>query len=223
MLQDRQRWHGHILYRGKDGSTGEERFDLCEHGDGSQTLRALCRMDDVGLVRDAILAVGADGHPTEAFIRIVERGSHSGSAFYRIDGGAIEAVLGSSGETRQLRLKTPCRFFGTHSLINDGWLARLGTGLEEGETRVIEPLVTCSHQADGGGAPDLLTASARLTALGEVRRKTAAGSFSCRGYAVQYGDFPPLRMWVTGPLALLVWMEWSHLDATYELVELTSA
>ena len=216
-----RRLHGRLLYRDAAGGvTGEERFTIGEHGDGSRTLQAMCRMDDVDLVRTAMLVLDGEGLPHEAHVRIVEGGRHKGSAFYRFGEDAVEAVLAPSGDTLRLQTDRPPRFFGTHSLVNDAWLALLGSGLAPGGTRMLENLVTCSLRADGGGQPGLFTTSAELTLVGEEPRKTAAGSFDCRHYAVRYGDYPALHMWTAGSLDVLVWMEWSHLAGNYELAEL---
>ncbi|MEE4155228.1 MAG: hypothetical protein V2I27_13810 [Erythrobacter sp.] len=218
---DRQRWRGTIAYRTMSGaSTGEERFTVAEHGDGSLSLRALCHMDDLGLVRDALLVLDPAGGPSEAFVRIVESGRHSGSALYRFGGSSVEAMLSLSGETRRIRLNGPPRFFGTHSLVNDAWLARLVTERIPGKAHRFDDIVTCSHEADGGNSPGLMVGSATLTFEGEEERTSPAGAFACRRWSVAYGEFPPLFMWTTGPLELLVRMEWSHLGGCYELTEL---
>lgn len=159
-------------------------------------------MDDDALVRDAILALDPAARPAEAFVRIVEHGAHRGSRWYRFDAG-----------------ERP-RFFGTHSLINDGWLAALGAGMARGETRRLDGLLTCSLAANGGGAPALHETAATLAYAGETSVTVPAGSFACRHWRVGYGDYPPLDMWVTGPLDLLVAMRWEHTGARYELVSL---
>lgn len=193
---DRERWHGEIAYRGAGGApTGREVFSVSVHADSSSILRAQCEIDDDALVRDAILALDLDGLPAEAFVRTIERGAHAGSRWYRFD-----------------RAPRP-RFFGTHSLVNDGWLARLGPGRHE-------RLLACSLQANGGGAPGLYETAATVEFAGAGERTVAAGRFACRHWRVGYGDYPPLDMWVTGPLDLLVAMEWSHLGARYEMTAL---
>lgn len=200
---DRERWRGEIAYLGAGGeATGRELFSVSVHADGSVTLRAQCEMDDDALVRDAILSLDAEGLPAEAFVRTVEQGRHIGSRWYRFDAAPRP------------------RFFGTHSLVNDGWLARLGAAMRAGERRRLDGLITCSLQANGGGAPALHETSAILAYVGEERVTRPAGDFNCRHWRVGYGDYPPLDMWVTGPLDLLVAMEWRHLSARYELASL---
>ena len=190
---DRERWQGEIAYLNSSGTrTGRERFSVSVHGDGGQVLRAQCEMDDDALVRDCVLALDPGGLPSEAFVRTVEGGRRSGSRHYRFD-----------GDPRP-------RFFGTHSLINDGWLVRLGEGRQTG-------LLACSLQSNGGGAPGLFETEAVVTFAGDEEIDVPAGRFACRHWRVGYGDYPPLDMWLTGHLDLLVLMTWSHIGARYEL------
>ena len=192
---DRSRWQGEIAYLDPSrGRTGREVFSVSVHGDGSQVLRAQCEMDEDALVRECVLALDAGGLPVEAFVRTVEGGLHSGSRHYCF-----------ADDPRP-------RFFGTHSLINDGWLARLREGRHA--------LLACSLQANGGGVPGLFETEAVVTFVGEAELDVPAGTVACRHWRVGYGDYPPLDMWVTGPLDLLVLMTWGHLGGRYELQSL---
>lgn len=223
-MTDRARWNGEIGYFASGGArTGRELFSISVHDDGSTTLRAQCEMDDDALVRDVILVLGPDDRPAQAFARIVEPGRPPGSAWYRFRDGLVEADidLGEGPPQRVSRsFATPIRFFGTHSLVNDGWLARLAPELRAGEAVDLRDLVANSLAANGGGPPGLFATQANLVFVGAAEIEVRAGRFDCRHYRVRYGDYPALDMWLTGPVHLLVKMEWSHLGGRYELLSL---
>jgi len=224
---DPARWHGEIGYFDAGGArTGRELFSVSVHADRSRTLRAQCEMDDDALVRDCLLVLDSDEKPAEAFVRVVEGGVPAGTGWYQFSEGRVEAYTRCPHvpvlqETRFFA-EAP-RFFGTHSLVNDGWLARLAKGMPEGSSLALDNLVSCSLAANGGGAPNLHVTAAMLENVGAEPVHVAAGLFSCRHYRVRYGDYPPLEMWVSGPELLLVRMSWSHLAARYELLALTDA
>lgn len=201
-MLDRRRLSGRIAYLDGSGQpTGRELFSISVHADGSRTLRAQCEMDDDALVRDALLAIGPDNRPREAFVRIVERGTHLGSRYYD------SRELGGAG------------YFGTHALANDAWVALLGGDLADGESRAVEGL-TCSHQANGGGVPAMLASHAVLMRLGAESLSVAAGRFDVVHWSVAYGGHTPIDFWTTGPDHVLVLMTWPHLNGRYELAQL---
>ena len=218
---DRRRISGTLLYRRTDGTvTGRELFSVSCHRDGSRTLRAQCEMDDDGIVRDCLLAIDAETRPTEAYVRLLADGTAAGSALFSIADDAISAVTRDAVGRLDRHSRTmpeTVRFFGTHSLINDGWLTRLDPGLAIGATAELHDLPACSLAANGATPPQIETTTARLTYEGEDRVTVPAGRFAAQCYAVGYGDYPPLRAWVVGPDRLLVRMTWDFLDGVYEL------
>lgn len=223
-MTDRARWNGEIGYFDSGGArTGRELFSVSVHDNGATTLRAQCEMDDDALVRDAILVLRPDDGPAQAFVRIVESGRPAGSAWYRFRDGLVEADidLGADPPQRESRsFATPARFFGTHSLVNDGWLARLAPELRAGESVDLFDLVASSLAANGGGPPGIFVTAASVAFVGVAEIEVQAGRFACRHYRVRYGGYPPLDMWLTGPVHLLVKMDWSHLGGRYELLSL---
>jgi hypothetical protein len=197
---DRRRIAGRLAYLDGTGQpTGREQFSISVHGDGSRTLRAQCEMDDDALVRDAILVLGPDARPTEAFVRVVENGAASGSAHFTNLGGHA--------------------YFGTHALINDGWVSFAGAGLTDGGSVTVRGLA-CSHQANGGGAPKPMPSEALLTRIGGERIAVSAGQFDCLHWTVRYQGHTPIHMWTMGEDRVLVLMTWDHLNGRYELVQL---
>ncbi|MCA3254284.1 MAG: hypothetical protein INF91_01545 [Alphaproteobacteria bacterium] len=200
--RDRRRITGRIAYLDAAGApTGRELFSISVHADGSRILRAQCEMDDDALVRDALLVLDPALRPVEAFVRIVESGRAVGSRHYP------EAELAGAD------------FFGTHALLNDAWMALLGTGLADGESRTLTGFA-CSHQANGGGVPALLPSTVTLTRIAAEPVTVAAGAFDTVHWTLTYGGHTPIDVWTTGEDAILVRMSWDHLAASYELVQL---
>ncbi len=213
-MPDRERWSGRIAYLDASGQrTGREVFSVSVHGDASRTLRAQCEMDDDDLVRDAHLVLGPDARPREAYVRLVEQGAWAGSGWFRAVPDGFAAHTASPTGHGESNLPGDHAFFGTHALINDGWLA---LALGDRAEAAIDG-AACSHQANGGGAPALLTSRAVVQRLTDETLAVAAGRFACRHIAIGYGDHPPIDAWVTGPHALLVLMTWTHLAGRYEL------
>lgn len=216
-MSDRRRLRGEIGYFRAGGErTGRELFSMAVHADGSRTLRAWCEMDDEQVVRDVILAMAPGWTFREAYVRLVVGGRHGGSGWFRAEGAAIACdSLGREGERRseRLELEEAPRFFGTHALANDAWLAALAH-------KPGTPVPACSAAANGATPPGIVQVPVALEALGTRPLTVAAGRFDAQGFAVRYGDYPPLTMWVSGEDLVLVRMEWSHLDGVYELVNL---
>lgn len=225
-MTDRARLRGVIGYFTSKGEpTGREIFALSHHADGSRTLRAQCEMDDRGVVRDCVLAVDADWRPSEAYVRTIVRGAHAGSAWFRcaVDGVHCHGV-GADGAPfgeHEVIAERP-GFFGTHSLVNDGWLTLLAGPGASGLTRLAS-LPACSLAADGATPPRIELGSATVSYRGDEEVTVAAGYFDCRRHAITYGDFPPLETWTTGEHHLLVQMRWTHLDGLYTLQSLACA
>jgi hypothetical protein len=224
---DRARWHGEIGYFDAGGRrTGRELFSVSIHADGSRTLRAQCEMDEDALVRDCLLVLDREEKPVEAFVRLIENGAPGGTGWYRFPGATVEArILGPDASVllQSKSLAEDSCFFGTHSLVNDGWLARLAKDLPEGSTAALDNLVSCSLAANGGGTPGIHVTAAAIEHVGAAQVAVPAGLFRCRHYRVRYGEYPPLDMWTTGPELMLVRMAWTHLEARYELLALTEA
>lgn len=221
---DRRRLTGEIAYRKQDGTrTGRELFSISVHGDGSRTLRAQCEMDDHRVVRDCLLVLDAGWQPLEAFVRVVAGDRATGSGYFTFWGPQVRARTRSrygAEEKIETTLSAPARFFGTHSLINDGWLACLANSLGAGDSQTLIGLPSCSLAADGGTPPSLAFTAATLGYCGTERIDCEAGRFDTQHFTIAYGDYPPIDAWVTGSDMILVRMRWSYLQGIYELVRL---
>lgn len=219
-----QRWRGVIGYFGEGNErTGSEYFSVSRHRGGGVTLRAVCEMylEQDDLVRDTILSLDATNMPEQAYLKTVQHGAHVGSAWYRFAGKTVTADIQPPSKARHTLTRSfdaSPDFFGTHSLVNDAWLARV---LPAGQDKKTLPsLLSSSLAANGSGVPGLFITQAFISSLGPETITVAAGTFACTHYQVTYGDYPPLDMWVTGREYLLALMSWSHLSGRYELLSL---
>ncbi|MEE4339030.1 hypothetical protein [Erythrobacter sp.] len=218
MTGARYNLHGAIGYFGAGGArTGSELFSVSREADGSGVLRAQCVMDYDALVRDCLLCLDSAEAPREAFVRTVEGGRMLGSGHYRFGAGRILAdIVPADGNPERIEQAEDCRFFGTHSLVNDGWIVR---ALAADRIAAITVHAN-SLAANGGGVPGLYATQARIEQHGKERREVAAGTFDCRFVTVTYGDYPPIEMWLCESLDVLAFMRWDYLDGHYELLSL---
>lgn len=213
---------GQIGYFGDAGrDIGRETFQISQTSLHRRSLTALCELPESGVVRSCQLEVDAILEQAEAFVRVEEYGEWLGSARYAVGQGSTEAtIFRPDAAAAHKRAKSgPSIFFGTHSLINDGWLPALATGeLELEKSGTFSGLATCSLQADGGGAPDLLFSDGWFEPLGHRVVDVAAGRFACLGWRVGYGDYPPLDIWLTIADHVMVLMDWPENSCRYELL-----
>jgi hypothetical protein len=221
MSEFRENCHGCIGYFASDGErTGTELFSVSREADGGSILRAQCMMDDDALVRDCLLCLDRADQPREAFVRTIEGGELRGSGWYRFETSRIDAVFaGPDGAFETIAREETCRFFGTHSLVNDGWIARALRGAQRAELTGHAN----SLAANGGGTPGLHTTRAVVEEHGARPIDVTAGTFDCRFITVTYGEYPPIEMWLTGPHDVLAFMRWDYLDGYYELLSLTES
>ncbi len=204
------------------GETGRESFTITQHGDGARTLRALCEMDDDQVLRDVTFTVARDWRPLDAFVRLTVKDRFVGSSWFRFDanGAECQGFTAADGRCSQ-RLETngwPA-YFGTHSLITDGWHAPFWRDAGPAE-QTLETLV-CSHAANGATGPALSAGTARIVLLERGSLRVPAGEFAARHFTVKFGSFElPMHFWVTDDADhQLLRIEWDHLNAYYELLE----
>src|SRR5580704_3861776 len=61
---------------------GRERFHMTFQADGRRTLSAVCESDEApSVLRHVTMTYGADGRPTEAFVRMEVAGEYLGSGW----------------------------------------------------------------------------------------------------------------------------------------------
>lgn len=215
----RRHVRGLIGYFRRGEQTGLEHFSITTEADGARTLRAECEMWDDALVRDVTLAVDRDYWPQDAFIRLTQHGRFVGTIWFLFGDGYVSCESRTAREDRvSQRIEwpgwPPC--FGTHSLITDAWHAHFWRGQDPPLMR--SPV--SSNAANGGTGPLIGTTRFQLRRLGAQTVQVPAGEFSTSHFAIEFGDYPPLHFWSRDDDHQFVRMEWDHIDAHYELLEL---
>jgi hypothetical protein len=203
------------------GDIGREWFAVTVMPDGSRTLRAHCEMNDDGVLRDVTYSIDAAWRPLDAFIRLSVRDRFVGSSWFRFrdDGVECEGFTALEGRvSQQVALPRRAVRFGTHSLVTDGWHGVLWDP-KGPEIQTILQQPASSHAANGATGPMVLLGDSTLRRISEERITVPAGTFYTTHFEILLVDFPSLHFWVTGADVTLVRIEWSHLDAYYELLE----
>jgi hypothetical protein len=225
----------HRTYRGRiaythdgHGETGREWFTVTVMPDGERTVRATCEMDDEALLRDVTYTVDGRWRPQDAYVRLVQHGAHTGSAWFRFDerGAECEAWTRADGRVRQ-RVDLPRwpTMFAPHPLVTDGWQAAAYRYSAGPGTQRLEHCTNSSPRPDGASGPMLGVVWKDLEYVGDERVTVAAGTFDARHLRIHprahgMAAWPPLEFWVAGGDFLLLRMRWNLLQSTYELVHL---
>lgn len=213
-------WTGRIVYYNAAGAeNGVEHFCITKLPSGITSLNATCEIWDDALVRQCVLTLDAADRPINACVQTFENGVMLGSAAYRF--GPNQALCSWPDAADPSALDHPVDFFGTHALINDGWLAKALPS--DAREALLTQMATCSHQPNGGGAPALLPTSAHVARGGDTQINLSCGTFRARHYTVRYADFPPLDMWVCVQTGILVRLTWDYTGDRFQLDALTHA
>lgn len=182
-----RKYRGVIRYgHEQDGRSGQEIFHATVHDDGSRTLRCLCEMDQVPLVRDVTYTVNAQFEAMDCFVRVVDRGAFVGSGWFRFTDEFAEGEVFSAKEGRlSQHIQTPGRvkLFGSHPICIDIWKCAHTPPENPG---VVQPLTNCfsSSLAPNGASGPLMTGkSYDMTFIGAEQVQTEAGQFDCLTYS----------------------------------------
>ncbi len=207
-----------------DGLTGRETFHVTVHADGTRTLRCVCEMDKVPLVRDVTYTVNERFEAVEAFVRVQAEGAFVGSGWFRFNDNSAEGEILTAREGRlSQRIATPGRvkLFGSHPICVDIWKCAHTPAERQGE---VQPLTNCfssSLAPNGASGPILVTKTYDVVFHGEETIEVPAGRFACLRYSwdtytgrtlvmhTQSGDWLPVQVRVpeTGRIYQLVAFE----------------
>lgn len=198
--------------------------------DGLRVLSAHCEMwfGNEQVVRDSVLSVHPDYHPSEAYVRIMNHGALSGSGWFRFsDEEAIcESWTQAEGRISQcFPIRRPIRSFGVHAVQSDGWLAApfpydRGTGHVHFFGR---NLLHSTHHF-GATGPFITTTGSGLEYLGSETVTVPAGTFDCHRlrFVGLTNEHPEYDLWVTrdGDFLYVRGTVGGYMDSLFELVEL---
>ena len=223
-------YRGHIRYlHDRHGERGREWFSVSVERDGSRLLRAQCEMDDEQLQRDVSYAVDGAWQPSEAYVRLVQQGVLTGSAWFLFDalGVSCEALTAAEGRVSQRRnLGCRPRVFAPHPLQSDGWQAAAFDFSRGPSRQRLDPCANSSARHDGASGPLIGIVHKDLEYVGDERITVAAGSFTARHMRIHplmpsMAHWTPLEFWVTGEDFQILRMRWDLLESTYELAEIS--
>lgn len=214
---------GRIAYRGADGvPLGEERFDLIEY-DGGRSLRAICEMHDIGLLRDVSIAMDDNWLPLDGFSRITRAGRPVASSWFRVDAGSVhvESMIHGAGRmTQAFRNDPSITYLGLHPLQGDALVTARAAHDRVGEQTTVRAL-TNSIAENGDRGHYATPVSIEVAFLGEENLDVAAGGFRARKFALRWSpDWPPAHIWVRREDCIFLKLTWSQISNWYELVEL---
>ena len=207
-----------------EGLTGRETFHVTVHDDGSRTLRCVCEMDNVPLVRDVVYTVNARFEALDSFVRLSAQGAFIGSGWFRFTDSVAEGEVVTAKEGRlSQRIETPGRvkLFGSHPLCVDIWKCAHTPAERIGETQPLTNCFSSSLVPNGASGPLMVTKTYDIVFRGEETIETPAGRFDCLRYSwdtytgrtlvmhTRPGDWLPVRVSVpeTGRLYQLVEFE----------------
>jgi hypothetical protein len=214
---------GWIAYRAADGrSVGRERFELVTHG-GGHVLRAMCEMDEIGLLRDVTIATDADWRPLDGFCRLTRAGAVIATHWFTVGGTSVDVATqaGGGGMTVQ-RVETDDRvpYLGLHPLQGDALIVEARGMHAIGEYLPVAA-VTNSISPNGDEAPGAQMMAIEVAYLGIEPIRVAAGDFAARRYALRWRvDWPPADLWVRERDCVFLCMRWPLIETWYELERL---
>lgn len=221
--QIKRRVAGEIAYRAPDGeAVGRERFELLSHA-GGHVLRALCEIDETGLIRDVTLAMDPDWRPCDAFLRLTRTGEPLASLFFQVGEDAVTLVGTAERRPVVARLEKPSRlaYLGLHPLQGDALIVALRGTDRPGEFVTIHA-ATNSISPDGDEAPGLSAVTIDVAFKGDEMVTVAAGRFAARRYALRWReDWPIADLWVERDRPVFLKMTWPLVPTWYELIALT--
>ena len=209
---------------------GFEDWSITRGADGLRVFSAHCEMKfgDDDVVRDNVLSVHPDFHPHDAFVRIMNKGSVTGSGWFRFtdDEAECESWSIDAGRISQrYPIKRPTRGFGVHAVQGDGWLAAtFPYDKGPGHTQFFGRNLIHSLHHFGATGPYIHTSGSGLTYVGDETVKVKAGTFDC--YRVAFvgltNAHPPYDMWLTrdGEFTYVKGVVEGYMDSMFELVSL---
>ena len=211
---------------------GREYFLITDQADGVRVVHAHCEIDDApSVVRDVMLALGPQGQPLDASVRLTVGERFEGTGFFRFTERVAEGETfnRSSGRCSQrIELQQPLRALGAHPICGDALVLRL-YDLSQGPGRQFFPhLMLTSPDHRGATGPALYSLGFGLEYVGREPVTVAAGQFDAlhfrftdtAGQLPQ--EHPPYDVWCTadGNYLYLKGGVGGYMQTLYELVEI---
>ncbi|WP_439532747.1 hypothetical protein [Polymorphobacter sp.] len=169
-----------------DGLTGREHFYVTVHDDGSRTLRCICEMDKVPLVRDVVYSVNERFEALDGFVRLSAEGAFIGSGWFRFTDSLAEGEMITAKEGRvSQRIETPgrVRLMGAHPISIDIWKCAHVEAARQGEVQTLSNCFSTSLVPNGASGPILVTKTYDITYQGHETIEVPAGRFDCERFS----------------------------------------
>lgn len=215
-----------IQYLGPQGERGREFCTVTVHGNGDRTIRALCEMDDSGVLRDVTSTVDRNFVPKDCFVRVSVKDEFLGSSWFRFSGNRVECegFTAKEGRISQImEFARPPHSFITHPVACDVWHF---AGIDRTAGDRIQEMegASCSPLPNGASGPMLGRTTHRVRYVGRETIDSPAGRFETEHaqYVKQDGTVG-LDAWCTPNDRVLVKMGFPILSTTYNLMELTGS
>lgn len=185
---------------------GREWFHMTFQPSGQRTLSAVCEMDTApSVLRHVTMTYGADGRPSEAFVRIEVGGAYVGSGWYDLGTRRVtmEGRHGRGGRvSHSLDLDEPLAFIGADPITSDAW-HMANYDLSKGPGRQHTDGLLSSADAPGRTAPMLWNLRTGMAYLGPERITVPAGTFDALHFQIvdtagqMKEEHDPYDLWTT--------------------------
>lgn len=187
-------YRGVISYaRETGGEFGREFFTATVETDGTRTLRCLCEMDDIGLVRDVTYTVDAEFLAIDCFVRVTSENRFIGSGWFYFTDTYAEGETFSAANGRvshRLPANGRPRLFGTHPISIDIWKCIHIDRSRPYEVQTLTDCFNCSPAPNGASSPLLTPKSYGMIYRSEEKASVPAGTFACQRYDWLTGTGP---------------------------------
>jgi hypothetical protein len=166
-------YEGKITYHSEEaGETGREYFNVSVENDGTRTLRSVCEMDQVNLIRDVTYTVDKD---------------------FRAEGEAFSVAEGRV--TQRLECNGRVRLFGTHPIVIDIWKCVHVKAENPGRLQVLDGCMNCPPVTNGASAPLLAYKRYDMYYQGRAKVTVPAGTFDCEHFDWKTGNGRTLQLY----------------------------
>ena len=192
-------YRGTISYSRKAGGEfGREFFTVSVEPDGTRTLRCLCEMDDIGLVRDVTYTVDEDFRAIDCFVRISREHRFIGMGWFRFTETLAEGESFTAANkyvSQKLPAKGRPRLFGTHPISVDIWKCVHVDRSRPGDIQSLTDCFNCSSAPNGASGPILEPKSYDMVYRGPEKVSVPAGNFACERYDWNTGTGRTLNLY----------------------------
>jgi hypothetical protein len=216
-------YRGTISYAREDGGAfGREFFTVSVEPDGSRTLRCLCEMDDIALVRDVTYTVDQDFRAIDCFVRVSSENQFIGAGWFRFTNSFAEGQSYSAANghvSQKLLANGRPRLFGTHPLSVDIWKCIHIDRSRPDEVQALTDCFNCSSAPNGASGPLLAPKSYDMVYQGAETVTVPAGEFACERYDWQTGTGRTLNLYTVPGDWLPVRTVVPEMGRYYDLVE----